>query len=1467
MYRTAFIITCIAMTAPVFAFAASSIQGIKVNGSGGNTTPPSAERVTLDGGGSTTANPFYFSSIASGKHTVTTTVPTGWAAGYSVCYNSIGCHVAANIQWNATTATIDIPDGQFADFYWHYVQNPTVTITSTLTSITIGQSATLTATFSPSTGDTLTNTAINVIAPNTSEANTPAVSGDYWKTAMRSTLSYTFTPTQPGTYVFKPYVTSQAYPIFQTTPSSKWVTVVVNAAPTPTPTPTPTPSVPGMNLSSTATTLTIGQSATLTATFAPGAGDTLTNTAINMLSPGTTEYSVSYTGWVWQTPVKSTLTYTFTPTKTGTYTFKPYATSQSYPAWQGTTQNKWVTVTVSAVPTPTPTPTPTPAPQGPCATVLNGIVSVRAFGAKGDGVTDDTKALADAMQCVATKLNAGAIAELYLPPGTYRSASTLRLQQPASTAWRGLTIRGEGRAVSTIVSSVTGSTIDLQFTAQVPTTLTDFGVIADTLAGTGIKISMPPQNTGSSSLTIQRLEVMGTEYSTVKYFTIPVELVGVSQPIVKDTMVGIGFGVQPLSGMTAIRYGTACMVLRDVYGATLDYTQCMGMTNGYDITSLGGPIIVTSLHELAISPDIGLRIRAGRGSVSIDGAHVAAGMWNYDIDNASSVTLKDTLTLHWNFHSNVISSAVDTNGIIRVTNSDNVIIKNNFFLECLANSAIANCTPRTAVYIGAGNKNVQIIGNHFSGSVRGIYIAPGTTGTTIDANRFFQPFGTDIVNNDPGATIKRVPNTTWDFGSDWGPAVWAEPSGAISPAPAFPVAVPVAAGTCSAVRNGTANVRDFGAKGDGVTDDTTAFQNALSCLQSFFLTGKGNTFRAQAALYIPAGRYNVTQRLVFAVPASASTVLRQGLEVRGEGSTSSVVVSSSPSGAFVFGMPGNNLVILSLKSFGVTARGVLPGPAFDIVPDQGTDAAANVPKVYVHASDIDVRGVTSSDRFGYGVRARKIAWSVFDTFKMQGVGSTACWWADDSYGVSVRKSSCTGAVYGYNAPLAAEANIIRDSEFLDVGTAIRMQAIPGQGSSAVPSNWDGKILNNRIRASVRGVDLYYKSFFSIQGNTFESTAGDTPYTDILLRNSPQVIVTENTFVGGGLQRTGVSVAVDRTSKATLDTTIARNTFGALNTGVAISSGVLATYVINNTFTGTRLPIDDKGTGTYKDPVSTVPPSLSITSTATTLTIGQSATLTATFAPGAGDTLQSTAINIYPPNAEGRNAVTSGAYWQTPLKTTLSYAFTPTEPGTYVFRPYAQTTSNPAAWQTSAQDKWVTIVVQKQEPNPNALDFGGMWGYVNGTLVGTPATLTASCPAGFASTQIHGTAGLDWPAGFCHRTPDASPLYDFGGMYGYVLNSQQVVNPATNAMSCPVGYTAQQFSGYAGLDLPAYYCYRPHVTGQQPALRFGGMFGVVNNTTIVNNPATNAASCPVGYSTNIILLSSNVDTVVVYCWAK
>ena len=64
------------------------------------------------------------------------------------------------------------------------------------------------------------------------------------------------------------------------------------------------------------------------------------------------------------------------------------------------------------------------------------------------------------------------------------------------------------------------------------------------------------------------------------------------------------------------------------------------------------------------------------------------------------------------------------------------------------------------------------------------------------------------------------------------------------------------------------SVKDFGAKGDGRTNDTAAFQNAIN----FF--AQGGTGNAVKHIFIPAGHYKVTGNIL--IPATANSLLFYG---------------------------------------------------------------------------------------------------------------------------------------------------------------------------------------------------------------------------------------------------------------------------------------------------------------------------------------------------------------------------------------------------------------------------------------------------------------------------------------------------------------------------------------------------------------------------------------------------------------
>lgn len=166
-----------------------------------------------------------------------------------------------------------------------------------------------------------------------------------------------------------------------------------------------------------------------------------------------------------------------------------------------------------------------------------------------------------------------------------------------------------------------------------------------------------------------------------------------------------------------------------------------------------------------------------------------------------------------------------------------------------------------------------------------------------------------------------------------------------------------------------------------------------------------------------------------------------------------------------------------------------------------------------------------------------------------------------------------------------------------------------------------------------------------------------------------------------------------------------------------------------------------------------------------------------------------------------------------------------------------------------------------------LDFGGMWGYVNnGVLAHNPATGSNVCPAGYMPTRLLGTSGRDWDLFLCSRPHQQGrePLYDFGGMWGYVLGAL-TPNPYTFDASCPVGYTDQRVLGTENVDYDVHVCYKPHVAGKEPAFPFAGMTGQVDGGTLAPNPATGADSCPPGFVRRPVSGYPNVDWTVNFCY--
>ena len=111
-------------------------------------------------------------------------------------------------------------------------QTPTMSLSATAHNVQVGTPVTINANFVPTSGDTVTSNGINWIQPGASEVSATN-SGVAYGTTLTNPLTFTFTPTAPGLYVFKPVVMTSQYPNAATAASSTWLTVrVAGATPT-----------------------------------------------------------------------------------------------------------------------------------------------------------------------------------------------------------------------------------------------------------------------------------------------------------------------------------------------------------------------------------------------------------------------------------------------------------------------------------------------------------------------------------------------------------------------------------------------------------------------------------------------------------------------------------------------------------------------------------------------------------------------------------------------------------------------------------------------------------------------------------------------------------------------------------------------------------------------------------------------------------------------------------------------------------------------------------------------------------------------------------------------------------------------------------------------------------------------------------------------------------------------------------
>ena len=133
----------------------------------------------------------------------------------------------------------------------------------------------------------------------------------------------------------------------------------------------------------------------------------------------------------------------------------------------------------------------------------------------------------------------------------------------------------------------------------------------------------------------------------------------------------------------------------------------------------------------------------------------------------------------------------------------------------------------------------------------------------------------------------------------------------------------------------TVSVMDFGAVGDGVTDDTVAIQNALDSVAN----GGG--------LFIPAGTYRITQKIVLSISTNTS------VSIFGEGSKS--VISSSGFNTEAFEIRPNDdwaNCVTSIENFHITAPSIVSNSIGLLCSDINGTSGLSIEKVAVKGFDV-----------------------------------------------------------------------------------------------------------------------------------------------------------------------------------------------------------------------------------------------------------------------------------------------------------------------------------------------------------------------------------------------------------------------------------------------------------------------------------------------------------------------------------
>ena len=359
------------------------------------------------------------------------------------------------------------------------------------------------------------------------------------------------------------------------------------------------------------------------------------------------------------------------------------------------------------------------------------------------------------------------------------------------------------------------------------------------------------------------------------------------------------------------------------------------------------------------------------------------------------------------------------------------------------------------------------------------------------------------------------------------------------------------------------SVKDFGAVGDGTTDDTTAIQAALTS--------------STKSVFFPAGRYRVTSNLTRSghTYLYGETMTSSILQMEG---TSSFVYTGG-SAADEYNTSQLQIERLSFECPTVAAKSVIDA--------SWTGGSGGTSKTLI-IRDCEITGTVAAGGFREAIRLFNARSVVIDSVRILGDRDASP--ISSGSGILIEGDSNPVEIYLDKVQVYFCTNAFEIESPVE-GIYINSCTVVACNRGVLASVTTGiepllSVIGSHFNTDVAGIKATDYVQIIIQGNLFYGSNGiETPVAfvavDITNNASPcESIITGNIFqdLTTGIATNGINIA--SASPGTTECLVANNTFRLFDTGVILGAGTTAAVIRDNIFISCTASVADNGTNNF-----------------------------------------------------------------------------------------------------------------------------------------------------------------------------------------------------------------------------------------------------------------------------------------------